>query len=142
MAQQLNPYLKFNDGKCREAMGFYKKCLGGNLEFTTVGESAMAKDMPAGKHSLIMHSTLSKGDEVLFLGSDMMRDKAVIGDNVGLALNCQSEKELDELFSKLSEGGEVFMKPEKTFWGGYFGMVIDKYGIEWMLNYQKTPLKK
>ena len=137
---QLSPFIKFNDGKCREAMNFYKSCFGGKLRFMTVGDSAMAKDMPADKHGLVMHSTLTKGD-MMFLGSDMMRDKAVIGDNVGIALLCKSVKELDTFFDKLSQGGDVFMKPEKTFWGGYFAMVTDKYGVEWMLNYQKTPMK-
>lgn len=138
--KNLNPYLKFNDGKCREAMNFYKKVFGGKLEFMTIGESPMAKDMPAEKQDFVMHSTLTIGD-LMFLGSDMMRDKATVGDNVGIALECESEKELDGIFSKLSDGGDVFMKPENAFWGGYFGMVTDKYGIEWMLNYQKKPMK-
>ena len=139
---QLNPYIKFNDGKCREAMNFYKDCFGGELNFMTIGESPMAKDTPAEKQGLVMHSTLTVKGSILFLGSDMMRDKAVMGDNVGISLNCDSQKEVDAFFSKLSEGGDVFMKPEETFWGGYFGMVTDKYGVEWMLNFQKVPMKK
>jgi PhnB protein len=137
----VSPFLRFNDGKCREAMNFYKDCLGGTLDFMTVGTSPMAKDMSADKHDLIMHSTLSKGSWVL-IGSDMMRDKAVIGDNVGVSLDCDSEKEIQDVFGKLSKGGEVFMAPEEQFWGGVFGMVTDKYGVEWMLNFQKKPLKK
>lgn len=138
---QLNPFVRFNDGKCREAMEFYKTIFGGKVEYMTTGESPMAKDMPADKHSLIMHAELNaKG--VVFFGSDMMRDKAVIGDNVGMALNCESEKELNEHFAKLSEGGDVFLKPEEAFWGAIFGMVTDKYGVEWMLNFQKKPIKK
>src|SRR5579872_3066629 len=108
---KLNPYIKFNDGKCREAMNFYKDCLGGGeLSFMTIGESPMAKDMPAEKHGLIMHSSLTKGD-LAFYGSDMMRDIATIGDNVGIALECESEQELKDIFSKLEKGGNVFMKP-------------------------------
>ena len=138
----LNPYLKLNDGKCREAMGFYQESLGGGkLEFMTVGDSDMAKDMPAEKHKLIMHSKLSK-ENILLYGSDMMRDKAVIGDNVGVAIECESEKELNDIFSKLKKGGEVFMEPEEMSWGGVYGMVTDKYGVEWMLNFQKKPMKK
>ena len=79
---KLSPFLRFNDNKCREAMNFYKECLGGELDFMTVKESPMSKDMPADKQDLIMHSTLKKGGWVL-IGSDMMRDKAAIGDNVG-----------------------------------------------------------
>lgn len=117
-------------------MNFYKGCFGGELSFMTVGESPMAKDMPDDKQHLIMHSELKKGDFVFF-GSDMMRDVATIGDNVGMSLNCESEEEIKDLFAKLSAGGEVFMPIEDAFWGALFGMVTDKYGIEWMLNFQK-----
>lgn len=139
--KNINPYIKFNDGKCREAMEFYKSIFGGKLDMMTVGESPMAKDMPKEKHDLIMHSTLTSG-KIMFLGSDMMRDKAIVGDNVGIALECESEKELNDTFDKLSEDGDVFMKPEEMFWGGVYGMTTDKYGVEWMLNFQKKPMKK
>jgi PhnB protein len=136
----LNPFVRINDGKCREAMNFYKDAIGGELKLMTVGDSPMAKEMP-GKGDLIMHSTLTKGDMML-IGMDMMRDKAVIGDNVGISLACGSEKEVDDVFAKLAAGGEPFMKPEKQFWGGYFAVVTDKYGVEWMLNYQFEQAKK
>ncbi|OHA28048.1 MAG: hypothetical protein A3D56_00005 [Candidatus Taylorbacteria bacterium RIFCSPHIGHO2_02_FULL_45_35] len=137
---KVNPFLRFNDSKCREAMNFYKEVLGGELDFMTVKESPMAKDMPADKQDLIMHSTLKKREWTL-IGSDMMRDVAVIGDNVGISLECESEKELRDIFAKLEKDGEVFMAPSDQFWGAVFGMVTDKYGVEWMLNYQKTPIK-
>jgi len=137
---KLAPYIKFNDGKCREAMQFYQKIFGGKLEFMTIGESPMAKDFPD-KKDLVMHSTLT-ADKLMFVGTDMMRDRAVIGDNVGMALECSSEKELKDIFDKLKEGGKVFMEPKEEFWGGVFGMVTDKYGVEWMLNFQKKPMKK
>ncbi|OGD32538.1 hypothetical protein A3C91_03880 [Candidatus Azambacteria bacterium RIFCSPHIGHO2_02_FULL_52_12] len=137
---KLSPFLRFNDNKCREAMNFYKECLGGELDFMTVKESPMSKDMPADKQDLIMHSTLKKGGWVL-IGSDMMRDKAAIGDNVGVSLDCESDEEIRAVFDKLARGGEVFMPLEEMFWGAVFGLVTDKYGVEWMLNYQKTPAK-
>ncbi|MDP3986871.1 MAG: VOC family protein [Nanoarchaeota archaeon] len=133
---QLNPSVRFNDGKCREAMNFYKECFGGELTLMTIGESPMAKDMPSEKQNFIMHSELKKGD-LTFYGSDMMRDVAVVGDNMGMMLNCESEEELKTLFDKLSEGGEVFMPVEEAFWGALFGVTIDKYGVEWMLNFPK-----
>ena len=137
---KLNPFLRFNDGKCREAMVFYKSIFDGKVEYMTMGESPMGKDFPKEKHGLIMHSKLSSGS-VIFYGSDMMRDTAIIGDNVGMSLLSESEKELNEHFSKLSEGGEIMMKPKKEFWGGIFGMTTDKYGVEWMLNFQVEPMK-
>jgi len=133
---QLNPFLRFNDGKCREAMNFYKECFGGELSFMTLGESPMAKDSPAVKQDLIMHAELKKGS-FIFYGSDMMRDTATVGDNVGMSLNCESEKEIRMLFDKLSKGGEVFIPIEDAFWGALFGMLTDKYGVEWMFNFQK-----
>jgi len=134
------PFIRINDGKATEAMNFYKGVFGGELELMTVGQSPMAKDMP-GKENLLMHSALKKDGELLFIGMDMMRDKAVIGDNVGIAVECKSQKELDDIFAKLEKGGDVFMKPEEQFWGGYFGVVTDKYGVEWMLNFQMKPMK-
>ncbi len=138
---KINPFIRFNDGKCVEAMNFYKECLGGELEFMTVKESPVAKDMSDDKQDLIMHSTLKKGDWIL-VGSDMMRDRAIIGDSVGISLECESEEEIRKIFEKLSEDGDVFMPVDDTFWGALFGLVTDKYGVEWMLNFQKTPVKK
>lgn len=133
---KLNPFIRIDDGKCREAMNFYKDCLGGELMFMTVAESPMKDDMPEDKQDYIMHATLTKDDWML-IGSDMMRDKLKIGDNVGLSLECKSEEEIRTIFDKLQEGGEVFMPVEDAFWGALFGVVTDKYGIEWMLNYTK-----
>jgi len=137
---KLTPYVRFNDGKCREAMNFYKSVFGGSVEFMVVGETPMADKMKDSKDK-IMHSKLENGDFVL-LGADMMRDKAVIGDNVCIMVDCKNQKEVDDLFSKISKGGDVFMKPEKTFWGGYFGVVTDMYGVEWSFHFQMEPMKK
>ncbi|MEK7575234.1 MAG: VOC family protein [Patescibacteria group bacterium] len=135
--KNLNPYLRFNDGKCREAMTFYKDCLGGELTFQTIGESPMAKEMPVEKGGLIMHAGLKSGT-IEFFASDMMQDKAVVGDNMAMALNTTDEKEARKVFADLSRGGEVFMPLEKAFWGALFGVVTDKYGIEWMVNCEEV----
>ena len=133
---KLNPYVRFNDDKCREAMQFYKDCIGGGeLTFQTIGESPMAGEMPKEGQNKIMHAMLKKDNFELF-ASDMMRDKAVVGDNVALSINTEDEGKAKEIFDKLSQGGEVFMPMEKMFWGAIFGVVTDKYGIEWMVNCQ------
>lgn len=137
---KLNPYLRFNDQKCREAMNFYQSILGGKLTFQTAGESPMASEMPKENHDRIMHSTL-KGPGIEIYGSDMMRDRATVGDNFCMSVECDDEDQLQSFFKKLSEGGEVFMAPEKVPWGAIFAMVTDKYGVEWMLNYQMEPTK-
>ncbi len=121
-------------------MNFYKSCFGGELQNMKVKDSPMAKDMPADKQEYLMHSML-KSDSASFIGMDMMRDKATVGDNVGLSMDCDSEEQIKNFFSKLSEGGEIFMPLEVQFWGGLFGVFTDKYGVEWMLNYQKEPAK-
>jgi len=138
---KISPFIRFNDGKAREGMEFYKDIFGGKLEVMTVADSPMAKDMPKEKHGNVMHSVLTKGDMTL-IGMDMMRDKAKIGDHVGIAVDCDSQKEIEDIFGKLSKGGDVFMPLEEQFWGGVFGVVTDKYGVEWMLNFQKKPMKK
>jgi len=137
---QLNPYVRFNDAKCKEAMTFYKKCLGGEISFQTVAETPMAKDMPKDKQDLVMHATL-KGEGFELFASDMMRDKATVGDNVSLSLNFDTKQGIEAVFSKLSEGGEVFMPLEKVFWGDLFGVLTDKYGVEWMLNCHQDEVK-
>ncbi len=137
---QLNPYVRFNDGKCREAMMFYQECIGGELTFQTVGETPMVKDMPPEKSTLIMHATLKNGGVELY-ASDMMRDKAVVGDNIALSLNTTTEAETNAIFEKLSRGGSVFMPVEKQFWGALFGVLTDKYGVEWMVNMQMPSAK-
>ena len=133
----LNPFVRFNEGKCREAMQFYKDCIGGDLTFMTIGESPMAKDMPPEKQNFIMHAELTKKGILLLQGSDMMRDTAVLGDNVGITINCESEEEIRTIFAKLEVEGEVFCPLGDAFWGALFGVVIDKYRVEWMLNYPK-----
>jgi PhnB protein len=138
---KLNPYVRYNDGKCREAFTFYQSILGGKLTFQAIGESPMAKEVSADKQNFIMHAELSNGDIKLF-GADMMRDVAKVGDNFSLSLNYDNGDEIRTHFAKLSEGGEVFMPLEKQFWGGLFGMVTDKYGIEWMFNYQEEGAAK
>ncbi len=137
---KLTPHIRVSDGKCEEAMNFYKSVFGGTLEIVRVKDSPMAKDMP-GKENLIMHAGLTGGDFYLS-GSDMMRDPVTVGDNVSIMAEGKSEKQVDDLFAKISKGGEVFMKPEKQFWGGYFGMVTDKYGVEWSFHFQMEPMKK
>ena len=142
MTTKVSPYLRFNDVKCREAFSFYKDCFGGGeINLMTVGESPMAKQMPPGSGDRIMHAVFKKGD-MQILGSDMMHDKAIVGDNVTIMVEFDNEEELNTIFEKMAKGGEVFMKPEEMFWGGVFGTLTVKYGIEWSFHFQKKPMKK
>jgi PhnB protein len=134
---QINPYIGFN-GKCSEAMTFYKECLGGELTMQRLGDSPMP--CPKGTEDQIMHSSLTRNGTVLLMATDMTgHDGFHQGNNISLSLNCSSEEEINTFFSKLSEGGKVLDTLKDQFWGAIFGMLIDKFGIAWMLNYNKNP---
>jgi PhnB protein len=133
---QINSYLTFS-GNCREAMEFYKECLGGELKMQTIGESPMSDKMPKQMRDCILHSTLIKGPLVI-MGSDMVADKGLIkGNAVSLMLNCSSEEEIKEKYKSLSAGGEATHPLENTFWGALFGDLTDKYGNHWLLHFDK-----
>jgi len=134
---QINSYLTFN-GNCREAMAFYKECLGGELSFQTVGESPLSEKMPERMKNCILHSTLSKGALVL-MGSDLVSEKGLIkGNSVSLSLNCSSEEEIKDCYAKLSAGGTANHQLEESFWGALFGDLTDKFGNHWILNCTKN----
>lgn len=130
-------YLTFN-GNCRQAMTFYHQCLGGELQFQTIGESPIADKMPPAMKDSILHSTLTNG-QLNLLASDMVSEKGLLkGNSVSLMLNCDSEEHLRTLYQKLSEGGEQSHPVENSFWGALFGDLIDKYGNHWLLHFQKA----
>ena len=98
---QIYSYLTFS-GNCREAMTFYKNCLGGELTLQTVGDSPLAEKMPAQMKESILHSTLTK-DSLVLMGSDMVSEKGLLkGNAVSLSLNCSNEEEIKSFFKKLS----------------------------------------
>jgi PhnB protein len=133
---QINPYLSFN-GNCREAMTFYKECLGGELTVQTVKGSPIEDQCPEEIRHHVLHASLLK-DNLVLLASDMIGvDGFIKGNTIALSLNCSSEKEIEIFFSKLSSGGQITHPLEKQFWGASFGVLTDKYGIKWMLNYDK-----
>lgn len=131
---QINSYLTFS-GNCREAMTFYKECLGGELIFQKIGESPLAGKMPEQMKESILHSTLINGS-VTIMGSDMVGEQGLIkGNSVSLMLNCSSEEEIKNYYAKLSEGGKATHPLENTFWGALFGDLTDKFGNQWLLHF-------
>ena len=134
---KINSYLTFS-GNCREAMTFYKECLGGELILQTIGESPLAGKMPAKMKEYVLHSTLIK-DELILMGSDMVSENGLIkGNAVSLMLNCSSEEEILNSFEKLSSGGKKDHALENSFWGALFGDLTDKFGNHWLLHFDKT----
>jgi PhnB protein len=130
---KLNPYLAF-DGRCREAFEFYEKALGGKIAFIqTIGESPMAATMPAEAHGRIMHVTLQVGDQVL-QGADAPPGQFTKPAGFCVAVHVDEADEGERVFSTLAEEGKVQMPFQRTFWARGFGMLVDRFGIPWIVN--------
>jgi PhnB protein len=130
---QLSTYLNFN-GQCEAAFKFYEKSLGGKILFMgTYTGSPMADQMPPEWGHKIMHATLTIGGHEL-MGCDVApnRFEAPKGFSVTLAFNDLAEAE--RVFNALAENGKVSMPMQKTFWAAGFGMLVDQFGIPWMIN--------
>jgi PhnB protein len=131
---QIIPYLTF-PGNCRQAMIFYRDCLGGDLFFQTVRDSPASDNLSGSMQDCIVHATLSIGT-VIINGSDMVGDNGLIrGNAVSMLINCSSEHEIRELFKNLSAGGCASHPLETTHWGALFGGLTDRYKNCWLLNY-------
>jgi PhnB protein len=130
----INPYLAFN-GNAREAMEFYAGVLGGKLDIQTIGEAGQA--MPGADENNVMHAQLEAGEIVLMASDSMPGREAKTGTNVSLSLQGTDAAELKKAFDLLAEGGTVMLPLEEQFWGDTFGMLTDRFGIQWMVNIAK-----
>ena len=132
---QCNPYLLFN-GNCEEAFNFYRSVFGGEFRGGIMRFGSAPSETPNEKEAnLVMHVTLPVGNTLL-MGSDTSEAHGkVSGNNISVSIIADSEDEATRIFNGLSAGGKVTMALDKTFWGAYFGMFTDKFGISWMVNY-------
>lgn len=132
----INPYLMF-DGNCLEAMNFYKDALGAELQVMKVGDTPAAANFDESAKDRVMHSSLRKDGESILLAADVMMEgeKYTIGNAMTICVHCKSEEEIRMFFANLSKGGKVGSEVKTEFWGDMFGMLTDKYGFDWMLNY-------
>ncbi len=131
MQTQLNPYLSFKD-TTRQAMEFYKTVFGGELKIDTFEEYHASED--PSENDKIMHSML-KADGITFMASDTPNSMEYKpGNNFSMSLSGDNEEELRGYWEKLSEEGTIVMPLEKAPWGDIFGMVTDKFGIQWMVD--------
>ncbi|MGH9854748.1 MAG: VOC family protein [Blastocatellia bacterium] len=130
---QMNPYLSFK-GDCEAAFKFYVQCLGGQpgAIFRYAG-SPMANDVPADWSDKIMHGSITIGDQTL-MGADVAPDQYEEPKGFSLSLQIKSTADAERIFHELAKDGRVVMPLEKTFWAALFGMVIDRFGIPWMIN--------
>lgn len=132
MQSKLNPYLGFKDN-AREAMEFYKTVFGGKLEIHTFEEYHASED--PSELNKVMHAVLEADNGVTFMAADTpnhMEYKP--GTNVSMSLSGDNDAELTGYFDRLSEGGTVIQPLESAPWGDKFGMVNDKFGVQWMVN--------
>jgi len=134
----INPYLNFM-GNTEDAFNFYKSVFGGKFAVLQRFKDIPDGDkMPTEDQQKIMHVALPIGSGYVLMASDSLESMGhtlTTGNNFQLSVGTESREEADALFNGLSEGGTIEMPLEDTFWGAYFGMFTDKFGVKWMINY-------
>jgi PhnB protein len=134
---QLSPYLLFN-GQCEAAFKFYEKCLGGKIEaIFTFGQSPMAQQVPVEWGSKVMHARMNI-DGMILLGCDPPPDRYQPPQGFSVSLSVKDPAETERIFHELEENGTVQMPIQKTFWSARFGMLVDQFGIPWILNCEQA----
>jgi len=134
---QVNTYLLFG-GQCEAAFKFYEQALGGKIQYlSTYGESPMPDMVPAEWRGKIMHGTLALGEQVI-MASDAPPDRFKQPQGFSVAAEASDQTEAERMFAALSENGQVTMPMQQTFWALRFGMVVDQFGIPWMVNCTKS----
>ena len=132
MATRLNPYISFKDN-AREAMEFYESVFGGHLALSTFKDFHASEDPT--EDDKIMHGILETDNGLVLMGADTpnaMEYQKPAG--ISVSLSGQDEAELTGYYNKLKEGGKESMPLNKAPWGDTFGMLVDKFGIAWMVN--------
>lgn len=141
----LNPYLNFS-GNCEEAFNFYKSAFGGDfamvMRFKDAPPEALggAVDTP----DWIMHISLPVNKNDILMGSDTPTSygKATPGQNFSISISADTKEEADKLYKALSTGGQPLFPMADAFWGSYFGMLVDKFGVSWMVSYDVRSPKQ
>ena len=140
----INLYLNFQ-GNTEEAFNFYKSVFGG--EFTSLQrfkDTPEAGKIPASEQEKIMHIALPIGKGNVLMATDALESmghKVIAGNNFSISIQAESKEEAERLYNGLSAGGKIEMPLQDMFWGAYFGMFTDKFGIRWMVNYAYNQQK-
>ena len=137
----VNVYLTF-DGNCEEVFNFYKSIFGGDFSYLgRFRDMPPQEGMPAMPEEMldrIMHVGLPISKETALMGSDTGGEYPChIGNNFSISINTDSKENADRFFNRLSDGGKTTMPMSNTFWGDYFGMCEDKFGINWMISFNE-----
>ena len=139
----IEPYLNF-PGNCEEVFNHYKTVFGGEfLTFQRFSEMPPQEgfELPDAYREKIMHVSLRISEEAVLMGSDSGGEWApeiITGNNIILSIGVDSKEQADDLFGKLSDGGKITMPLEQAFWGSYFGMCTDRFGINWMVSFGQS----
>jgi PhnB protein len=132
-AVQVSVYLSFN-GDCEAAFQLYERCLGAHLgQIFRYAGTPLVERVPADWSDKVMHGSITIGDQLL-MGADVAPDQYEPPKGISLSLHPDSVDEAERIFEGLAEGGRVLAPLEKTFWAERFGMVVDRFGIPWMVN--------
>jgi PhnB protein len=130
---KLNAYLLF-DGNCEEALKFYEKCLGGKIEAMLPYAGTPAEQhVPPELRNKVLHALLKVGDQML-MASDCPPDRYHLPAGFSVSISIDDPAEAERLFHALGESGNVVMPIQKTFWAARFGMLVDRFGVPWMIN--------
>jgi PhnB protein len=134
----INPYLNFN-GNCEAAFNHYKSVFGGEFQmFSRFGDMPASEEpMPDSEANKVLHVALPIGAGNVLMGSDCPPSfpNGVQGNLFNISVSTDSKEEADRIFAGLAEGGNISMPIADTFWGAYFGMCADQFGVQWMVNY-------
>lgn len=132
MSSKLNPYLSFRDN-ARQALEFYQTVFGGKLTLATFKEYHASQD--PSEDDKIMHGMLEAVNGILLMSADTPKSMELhSGTNISISLSGGDQAELTAYFEKLSAGGMITQPLEKAPWGDSFGMVVDKFGVNWLVN--------
>jgi PhnB protein len=133
---QINMYLLFN-GNCEEAMNYYKEALGGKID-TIVRYSDAPMPYAEDQKDKIMHGILNIDGTQIYFSDSGAKANVTIGTNFSISLSFKSDEEIKKAFNALTaDGGKITMPLQDTFWGAKFGTFTDKFGINWMFNWDK-----
>jgi PhnB protein len=134
----INPHINFN-GNAEEAFNFYKSVFGGEFAMIMRLKDLSSPEFPVAENDAnkIMHIALPIGQNIL-MGNDVPESMGKVNENENrskISISAESREEADKLFNGLSAGGNIEMPMENSPWGSYFGMFRDKFGIEWMVDF-------
>ena len=135
----INPYLNFA-GNTEDAFKFYQSVFGGELSIMRFSDTSEAGNVPPAVKDKVMHASLPIGNNNYLMATDACEEMGFSltqGNNYYVCISPDSREDADKLFNGLAEGGKINMPLQDMFWGAYYGDLTDKFGIKWMVNYDK-----